>query len=60
MIVTKRSTLKAYILESLSQIEVFAKILDVTESTIMSALDGEFICNTLRGENHASHTLVLN
>jgi len=57
MIVTKRSTLKAYILESLSQIEVFAKILDVTESTIMSALDGEFICNTLRGENHASTRL---
>jgi len=57
MIVTKKSTLKSYILESLSQIEVFAKILDVPESTIEDALDGAFICNTLRGEGHASTKL---
>lgn len=54
MIVTKKSTLKAYILENLSQVEVFAKILEVQESTIESCLDGAFITNTKRGEHNPS------
>lgn len=54
MIVTKKSTLKSYILESISQIEVFAKILDVPESTIENCLNGEFILNTLRNESNPS------
>jgi hypothetical protein len=54
MIVTKRSTLKAYILENLSQVEVFAKLLETSEGEIEDALNGEPIVNRRRGEKNAS------
>jgi hypothetical protein len=54
MIITKKSTLKSYILESLSQIEIFAKLLDVSESDIEDCLKGAFIINRVRNEKSAS------
>jgi len=54
MLVTKKSTLKSYILENLSQIEVFSKMLNLPESEIESCLNGEYILNTIRGEDNPS------
>lgn len=54
MLVTKKSTLKSYILENLSQIEIFAKMLGVLESEIETCLSGEPILNSIRGERTPS------
>lgn len=53
MIVT-RFSLKAYILENISQIELLSKLFEVSEGVITDGLNGKYIHNTIRGERHAS------